>query len=204
MDINRLFVLPLTKQLETLVARRDLLFRAWAHEGGFLRVFTFAQGLLQTGKEEEPTVRVARAFMDAVLCCLLNRPGDVLWLCNALPEDQRSQFLDELVMNRLMSTHLVAAMVADKEVFGRFPQEGSWIGHAVFIRGAMLAEENPDRKLEIEELIPLGVDVEPSSSRALLGSIFDEGQLAEGAGRKLLELFPNDHYLLQAVQKRGG
>lgn len=201
MDTTRLFSLPLKKQMDLLAARKDLLLKAWAHEAAFLRVFSFSQEIIRNGKEGEPAVRVARAFMDMVFCCLVSRPGDVLFLCSALSEDLRPQFLDEVVMNKLMSTHVIAAIVSDREGFARFPQEGGWIGHAVFLRGAMLADDNPGKKFEIEELIPLGVDVDRSSSRALLGSAFDEGQLTEGATKKLLELFPTDRYLLQAIQR---
>ncbi|HYO70578.1 MAG TPA: hypothetical protein VEU33_31315 [Archangium sp.] len=202
MDTNRLFSLPLKKQLNLLATRRDLLLSAWPYESAFLRVFAFAQEVLQDEKAGETVVRTARAFMDMIVCCLLTRPGDVLLLCNALPEDSRSQFMDELAMNKLTSTHLLAAIVSDRELFSRFPQQGGWIGHAIFLRGSMLAEDNPGKKFEIEELIPLGVDVDRASSRALLGSAFDEEQLTEGALKKLLELFPNDRYLIQAIQKR--
>jgi hypothetical protein len=202
MDTTRLFSLPLEKQLNHLVARRDLLMEAWAYEPAFLRVFAFSREVVEEGKGGESAVRTARAFMDVIACCLLSRPGDVLLLCNALPEDSRSRFMDELVMNKLVSNHLIAALVSDKETFARFPQEGGWIGHAVFRRGSMLAEDNPGKKFEIEELIPLGVDADRVSSRALLGSAFDEDQLTEGATKKLLQLFPNDRYLNQAIQKR--
>lgn len=45
------------------------------------------------------------------------------------------------------------------------------------------------------KLVPLGVDADCSTSRAVLASALDDGQLAPGEPKRLFALFPQDRHL---------
>jgi hypothetical protein len=125
-----------------------------------------------------------------------------LHLTSALAEDLRIPFIDMLVMHPNVEPMLVASLVSDGETFAMFPRPGDWVGHAVWRRGVMLMQDSSERRLEIEELIPLGII--DGSARSLLGSALDSGRLTENAIDKLMTLFPEDRYFKSKLGSTAG
>jgi hypothetical protein len=203
MDLLGLAEMPLDKQIEFVASRRDWLRRVLPYRALLHPLFLRAHALVQAEPEGSVRHRMARDLLDNVLHHLRS-PAEVAELCEALPPPQRARWLQYLVSSPATDIDLVAALVWDAAVYQRFPQRGEWRGHAIFVRGTMLMNDAASRRFEIEELLPLGVDAEPGASRSLLGAAFDRGQLTERGVGALLELFPGDRYLTDAIRRRKG
>jgi hypothetical protein len=191
---------PIEDQLEVLSLRPDLLARLWPAERHVRTLVGAAMRLEQRFPDSDPRHRMAGEFLNHAFR-LLRRPADIVHLCAALPAGEQAQLLDRFVMSRSADGDLVAELVADPETFATLP-DGSWVGHALTRRVRILLEDHPDRRFDIGELIPIGIDKEPFTARAMLGAAFDEDRLTDASVDRLLEVFPGDAYLTPAIKRR--
>lgn len=193
---------PIGRQIEILSTRRDLLQRLWPEEKRISMLVREAVGNALEYAPRDPRHLTALNFLENVFY-LLRRPCDVVELCEALPKpQQRLWFLDRLVMSNAVEGDLIAELVSDVAVFLKLPQKGGWVGHAIVRRVRILFEDSPDSQFEIEELIPLGIDADRVTARAMLGAAFDENRLTPASEDRLLELFAGDRYLAEVIEQR--
>lgn len=193
---------PLFDQVTLLSMRRDLLSRLWPEESRIRDLVIEAVKAVRTFSERDPRFTLAVDFLDNVFA-LIRRPRELVDFCAALAtESDRQWLLDRFVMSKAADGDVIAEMVADREAFARLPQRGPWIGHAFTRRVAILLEDHPERKFEIEDLIPLGIANDRVSARSLLGAAFDEDRLTDLSVARLLDFFPTDSYLQRAIEKR--
>jgi hypothetical protein len=89
------------------------------------------------------------------------------------------------------------------ELFNRLTPDPSWVEVVVFAHGATLLNSYPNRSFSIAELLPLGIDVDRSSSRAVLSSALDGNQLLPAEKPTLLSLFPDDAYFRKRISPDG-
>jgi hypothetical protein len=185
-----------------LLARRpDLLRRLWPNERQIAELVKLAFELLASRKPANPTPKELDDFLTNVVA-LLRRPADVISLIRGLGhEAERAALMERVVSSPLVEPDLVTALVADRRLFDELPREGGWVGHAIFRRGGILLEDDPTRAFDIDELLPLGVEADRASSRALIGAAFDENRLTASSVSRLLELFPNDSYFAHKLNR---
>jgi hypothetical protein len=200
MDLLMLSAEPVDDALVFLVSRRDWLRRVIHYPSILHPVFVHAWALLRSEPEPSPRRRDAIAFLEN-LVSHLHSASVVADLCEALPARQQAGWLDYLVFSYAADIDLIGSLVCNEAACARLPR-GGWRGHAIFVRGTMLMNDAPGRQFEIDELVPLGVEADHGSSRALLGAAFDGEQLTERAVDALLTLFPGDAYLTGAIEKK--
>jgi len=141
-------------------------------------------------------------FLDSVCVRLIETPTDVRALCDLLPdEDAKLELLRFIARHPLVDFDLLIAFATSPEVLGTLPLDSSWVEPIVLTYGSSKLAEN--RKLSIEEIAPLGLDVERATVRSLLGSALDAGLLLEGEELRLLELFPSDKYFQGRIKRPG-
>jgi hypothetical protein len=200
MDPLKLKQKPVQEQLEVLSVRLDLLSRMWPEERHTRTLVAGAMESMQQHPETDPRHRMASKFLCHIFR-LVRRPADVVHLCLGVPSGLQAQFVDRLVLSPATDGDLIAELVADPATFTLLPA-GSWVEYALTRYVRILLEDHPGRRFEIEELIPFGIEKEPFTARALLGAAFDEGRLTDQSVNRLLELFPKDTYLTDAILKQ--
>jgi hypothetical protein len=117
---------------------------------------------------------------------------DVRCLLRLADEDSAIMFLDDFVLNRAASVEVVSALVASRSTYELLPSGSAWAGHAMFVRGSSMLNTDPARRYEVAELVPIGVDADRASARALLSSALEAGRLTDEAVAEVERLFPND------------
>ena len=117
---------------------------------------------------------------------------DVRCLLRRVDDEAVVRFLDDFVLHRAARVEVIAALVASTATSSLFPQHSAWIGHAIFIRGSSLLNSHPAKQYEVAELVPLGVDADRASSRALLSSALEAGRLTAAAVAEVERMFPGD------------
>ena len=138
----------------------------------------------------------ARAVLDYTIAELIHRPRDILALVTALPnEDISIRFLQIYVRHHLSSIAVLVGLARLPEVFAQLPKDDSWVEVIVYQHGAALLNEFPHRQFSVDELLPLGVDADRVTSRAVLTSALDSNQLTQQAIESARALFPHDDRL---------
>jgi hypothetical protein len=202
MDPNNLMKLDSHKRLTVLSVRLDLVRRLWPEEKEVRELVVEAVSILEEFRECDPRRKTAENFLTNVFS-LLRRPNELIDLCLAFPKPESALYLmDQFVFCAVADGDLIAALVSTWDTFSRLPREGSWVGHAMVRRALILSQDHPGRRFEIEELLPLGVEVDRITSRAILGGALDDGALSEAALARLASLFPNDSYFERALTNR--
>ena len=116
---------------------------------------------------------------------------DVRCLLRLADEDGAVMFLDDFVLHRAASIEVISALVASTSTWELFPRQSAWSGHAMFVRGSSMLNANPTRRYDVAELVPIGVDADRTSARALLSSALETGRLTDEAVAEVERLFPN-------------
>ncbi len=194
---------PIREQLSILSLRHDLLRRLWPEEQRIKELFAAAMVTIGSEDgEESPENKIAHKFLAGIFS-LLRRPTDLVDLCGALPNEELGYLvLDLFTLSPVADGDLIAALVSDPATYARLPQNGDWVGRALLRRAMILRQDFPGRKFEIEEFIPIGIEADSLAARSILGSALDEDELTEASVSRLLELFPNDKYLVSTIQRR--
>jgi len=202
MDPNGLMKLGSHERLTVLSVRPDLVRRLWPEEKVVRELVVEAVSILEEFREGDPRRKTAEHFLTNVFS-LLRRPSELIAICLAFPNPGSAlQFMDLFVFCAVADGDLIAALVSDWDTYNGLPREGSWAGHAMVRRALILAQDHPARRFEIEELLPLGVEVDRVTSRSILGGALDDNALSETALARLLTLFPDDSYFKHALANR--
>lgn len=136
-----------------------------------------------------------RVFLDNVVARLISEPAELLWLCNSLQSERTARdFMRFYVRHELADHDTLLGLAESPSTFNALPDDPQWAEVVVLLYGSTKLNETNGRELTIAELAPLGVDVERSVVRSLVGSALDAGVLASRDRDRLLDLFPNDPY----------
>lgn len=179
------------ERLFTLHHRRDLAMRLWAYPECFREVFRHALEVHLTFEENRPQWLPANAFLDVTVGHVVARPCDLVFLCDGVSEHAGCVFLTLYVRHACANPDVVYALASDPESVRRLP-EGLWLGDYVYARGIALLASTETRELEIEDLLPLGLELTPSTSKALLGAAMAGGRLSGQARLRVEKLYPLD------------
>jgi hypothetical protein len=181
--------------------RSSELRRLWCTDVAFAEVFrAAARAELPPAKKSDADTR---AFLDNVVTRLVVRPPDLLSLCEMLGNERLSrEFMRFYARHDLADHDVIFALVESPATFKALPDDPQWMEVAVLLYGSAKLNESEGRKLTIAEIAPLGLDVERSTVRSLVGSAFDAGVLAEEDCARLLTLFPDDAYFRAQLANR--
>jgi hypothetical protein len=117
---------------------------------------------------------------------------DVRCLLRLADDEGAVRFLDDFVLHPAGRVEVISALVASAATSNLFPRRSAWIGHAMFLRGSSMLNSHPGKRYEVAELIPIGVDADRASARALLSSALEGGRLTDEAVAEVERIFPND------------
>lgn len=202
MDPLNLYSKPLGEQLSILSVRHDLLRRLWPEEDKIKALVEFS--LIENCKKDRGFYFKQTDDFLAGVFSQIHRPSDLIDILSIFRVDKYQQvFLDKFVFSSVADGDVIAALVSDPVTFSKLPQTGGWIGHAIWRRAIILFQDHPNKRFEIEQLLPLGIEIDRTTARAILGTAFDEGQLSDAGIKCLLELFPSDQYFRNALNQKG-
>ena len=123
---------------------------------------------------------LSTVVMDTLLRKVKSR-RDLQCILIGLPTSTAEEFMDATVRSGHVSDDVIAACVASPTAFAGLPNKGGWIGHAIYVRGCQLLKQEDPKLFELEDLLPLGIDVDLASSRALLSAAAESGRLSSHA-----------------------
>jgi hypothetical protein len=173
MDLNRLLTLSLDDQLLLLRGEADALQTLWARDDTFGVLFRHALKLtLSAGGRNDLRV-AARAFLDTTYLLLVAAPTELVRLASALDEELAVGFVKDYVHSPLAQNKVISGLATQPELFHSLPRDPGWIEVVVLVYGMALLNSSPDRRFTVDELIPLGIEVDRSTSRAVLSSALD-------------------------------
>jgi hypothetical protein len=176
----------------------------WAYEDVFSRVFRCATQNACTEDRGDRHTDAARSFLDTVYLRLIARPSDVVGLASMLASDYLAeQFLEDYVRHPMTKNHVLYNLARLPALFEALPKTGGWQEVIVHNYGASLLNSYPTRRFTLEELVPLGIEIDRPAARALLGSALESKQLTGESKARLLELFPNDTTLKRISELEG-
>jgi hypothetical protein len=185
-----------------MLRRGSVLRHHWSREGEFAATFLN----VVTARLKAGAARIdadSSAFLDSVVSRLVVRPADLLSLCAMLGEERLArEFMRFYARHELADYDVLFAIVESPALFRALPDDPQWMEVAILLYGSAKLDECGDRKLTIDELAPLGVDVERSTVRSLVGSAFDAGVLADEDCERLLTVFPDDPYFRARLTER--
>ncbi len=105
-----------------------------------------------------------------------------------------------LIVNLFSSLDNITNSIEDIDVFN-YDYAYRWFEYGILRRANFLLDGAPNRKFELNELIPIAMSTvgRPLSvaygiSRSIAGSAFDAGKLSKGSVDILLDVFPGDSY----------
>lgn len=134
-----------------------------------------------------------RIFLGNVFTRLVQVPDDLLRLCELMGNDRlRIALLRSYVRHDLADRDVIFGLVEAPQLFHSLPDDSSWREVVVLLYGANVINTANGRLLTIDEVAPLGVDVEKSVVRFLLGSAYEDGLLHRDDALRLPAIFPGD------------
>jgi len=181
------------EQFELLSRRSDLLAVVWPYESIIHGVCRIAMEKCESTKALDPVGNRAVNVLN-IIYSLIRTPSEVLQIVDSIPKRLKVKFLERFCESTFTDGNIVAALASSRDMFRRLPYEGRWIEIAIWRRASLFLEDNPSFQFSIEDLLPFGLDPDPSTARAIVGVAFDKKQLTASALSQLSELFPGDHY----------
>ena len=202
MDMEDFIRLSLDEQVVQLRGELGLLQALWAREGAFGRVWTRVLDLLISPSNRSDLDSSVRAVADATYLQLVTRPTDLLSLIDSQREERAIWLLRDYVRHRLARNDVICGLATMPALLARMPQDSGWLEVVVLVYGTRRLNAAPDRRFTIEDLIPLGVDTDRSTSRAVLASALDNNQLADSETERLLAMFPDDRHFRRVIKRQ--
>lgn len=169
-------------EIVRLVAGEPAVWAAiWASDEGLARFWALVY------RQGEPFEEI----LDLV-CSSVKSVRDLRCLIRDLDEEDAIPFLDDFVLRRASSEVVIRSMAESRATYEALPKPGAWVGHALYLRGAKLLNDHPRQQFEIAYLVPIGVDADRASARALLSSAAESNQLTASALAEARRLYPNE------------
>src|SRR5882672_4647810 len=169
-DVGAFLVLAPEQRVQRLRGEVHLLQTLWSWEDSFRKTFQYAASIAFEDRERKEVHLNERAFLDLTYATLVQRPSDLVHLATALSPRLEVEFLRDFVRSPLIRNDVLFNLAQLPELFNRLTPDPSWVEVVVFAHGATLLNSYPNRSFSIAELLPLGIDVDRSSSRAVLSS----------------------------------
>ena len=199
MDVNHLLTLNPDDQLPELRGEPETLQALWTHRDDFTKVFRRALEVVLADAGRSDLRIASRAFLDSTYLLLIAGPPDLVALASALDQDLAVSFLNDFVRSPLSRHDVLRNVARTPDLFASLPFDGGWVEVVVVVHGMGLLNSAPDHQFTIQELIPLGIDVDRPASRAVLSSALDNNQLVSSEKEQLLRLFPSDAYFRRVI-----
>lgn len=198
---NKILQLLSTSPKERLLGvqgGKDKMLALWAFEKEFSK--TLQEALLNEGAQDDYGP-ASQYFINTTITDLIKKPSD---LASAIVEFRRKniahQFLQQYMRHDKVSEAILLGLAADKAIFKKLPAGIGWT-EVPIITWAKMYLKNDAGLLDVDQLLPLGIDANKSTSEYILSWAFEDKRLTPAAAEIFKERFPKKYEHLNLIMK---
>lgn len=198
---NKILQLLSTSPKERLLVmqgRKDKMLALWAFEKEFSK--TLQEALINENAQDDYGP-ASQYFISTTITDLIKKPSD---LVSAIIEFRRKniahQFLQQYMRHDKVSEAILLGLAADKGIFKKLPAGIGWT-EVPIITWAKMYLKNDSGLLDVDQLLPLGIDANKSTSEYILSWAFEDKRLTPAATEIFKERFPKKYEHLNLIMK---